>query len=235
MTTRRAFLAETAGAVAGLAFVGCDLLSARPAAAQTARRQVTVAGRRVKTIDVHAHAAVPEAMALMSIRSRPPGSCPGAGDDHAARSGSPRWTRRASTSRRSASTPTGTRRSATSRRGSARSRTRSSPRLRGQPGALRGLRHRGAPAPRSRGGPARGGREEVRPARRRHRRQRRRRGDLAIRSSTRSGPRPRSSACWSSSTRRARAELNAKPLQGQRLARQRRSATRSRPRSRSRT
>jgi aminocarboxymuconate-semialdehyde decarboxylase len=72
MTTRRAFLAETAGAVAGLAFVGCGLLSARPAAAQTARRQVTVAGRRVKTVDVHAHAAVPEAMALMNLQIAPP-------------------------------------------------------------------------------------------------------------------------------------------------------------------
>ena len=72
MTTRRAFLAEAAGAVAGLAFVGCDLLKARPAAAQTARRMVSVAGRRVKTIDVHAHAAVPEAIALMSPPVGPP-------------------------------------------------------------------------------------------------------------------------------------------------------------------
>lgn len=76
MATRRAFLAETAGAVAGLAFVGCGLLKARPAAAQTARRQVTVAGKRVKTIDVHAHCAVPEAMALVSPPAPPPGLLP---------------------------------------------------------------------------------------------------------------------------------------------------------------
>jgi aminocarboxymuconate-semialdehyde decarboxylase len=76
MATRRAFLAETAGAVAGLAFVGCGLLKARPAAAQTARRQVTVAGKRVKTVDVHAHCAVPEAMALMSPPAPPPGLLP---------------------------------------------------------------------------------------------------------------------------------------------------------------
>ena len=76
MTTRRAFLVEAAGAVAGLAFVGCDLLKARPAAAQTARRMVSVAGRRVKTIDVHAHAAVPEAIAVMSPPASPPGLLP---------------------------------------------------------------------------------------------------------------------------------------------------------------
>jgi aminocarboxymuconate-semialdehyde decarboxylase len=77
MTTRREFLAETAGAVAGLAFVGCGLLRARPAMAQTPRRQVMVSGRRVKTVDVHAHCAVPEALALMglsiSLPTRPPG------------------------------------------------------------------------------------------------------------------------------------------------------------------
>ena len=76
MTTRRAFLAEAAGAVAGLTFVGCGLLKARPAAAQAARRMVSVAGRRVKTVDVHAHAAVPEAMALMSPPASPPGLLP---------------------------------------------------------------------------------------------------------------------------------------------------------------
>jgi aminocarboxymuconate-semialdehyde decarboxylase len=76
MTTRRAFLAEAAGAVAGVAFVGCDLLKARPAAAQAARRMVSVAGRRVKTVDVHAHAAVPEAMALMNPPVGPPNLLP---------------------------------------------------------------------------------------------------------------------------------------------------------------
>ena len=70
MTTRRAFL-ENAGAVAGIAFVGCRWLAARPAVAQTARRMVSVAGRRVKTVDVHAHAAVPEALALMTPPASP--------------------------------------------------------------------------------------------------------------------------------------------------------------------
>ena len=54
-----------AGATAGVAFVGCDLISATPTPAQSRRREVVVNGRRVKTVDVHAHCAVPEAMALM--------------------------------------------------------------------------------------------------------------------------------------------------------------------------
>jgi aminocarboxymuconate-semialdehyde decarboxylase len=45
-------------------FVGCDAAGggAQPRAR---RREVVVSGRRVKTVDVHAHCAVPEAMALM--------------------------------------------------------------------------------------------------------------------------------------------------------------------------
>ena len=67
MTTRREFLGTTAGALAGLAFVGCDLLAAAPAHAQARRRDVVVSGRRVKTVDVHAHCAVAEAMALVGM------------------------------------------------------------------------------------------------------------------------------------------------------------------------
>ena len=71
MTTRREFLGTTTGALAGLAFVGCDLLAAAPVRAQTRRREVVVSGRRVKTVDVHAHCAVPEAMALMGRNVSP--------------------------------------------------------------------------------------------------------------------------------------------------------------------
>src|SRR6059058_1188176 len=74
MTTRREFLGTTAGALAGIAFVGCDLLAAAPARAQARRREVMVGGRRVKTVDVHAHCAVPEAMALMGLKLSTPGS-----------------------------------------------------------------------------------------------------------------------------------------------------------------
>src|SRR5438876_7547467 len=73
MTTRRDFIRNSAGAMAGIAFVGCDLLSARAARAQSGRRrrEVVVSGRRVKTVDVHAHCAVPEAMALMGLKVEP--------------------------------------------------------------------------------------------------------------------------------------------------------------------
>jgi aminocarboxymuconate-semialdehyde decarboxylase len=57
--------------LSGLAFVDCHLASATPgyapAPAGGRRREVLVNGRRVKTIDVHAHCAVPEAMALVGL------------------------------------------------------------------------------------------------------------------------------------------------------------------------
>jgi aminocarboxymuconate-semialdehyde decarboxylase len=68
MTTRREFLGTTAGTLAGLAFVGCDLLAAAPARAQGQRRQVVVNGKRAKVVDVHAHCAVPQALALMNLK-----------------------------------------------------------------------------------------------------------------------------------------------------------------------
>jgi aminocarboxymuconate-semialdehyde decarboxylase len=65
--TRREFLRS-----AGLVFVGCRLTGAgslTPAAhAQPRRQEVMVGGRRVKTVDVHAHCAVPEALALMNLK-----------------------------------------------------------------------------------------------------------------------------------------------------------------------
>jgi aminocarboxymuconate-semialdehyde decarboxylase len=74
MTTRREFLRSGAGALAGLTFVGCDLLAATPARAQARRREVVVGGRRARTVDVHAHCAVPEALALMNLQLGAPGS-----------------------------------------------------------------------------------------------------------------------------------------------------------------
>jgi len=67
MTTRRDFL-QTTATLAGLVFVGCDLLAATPARAQARRREVVINGKRVKTVDVHAHCAVPEALALMGLK-----------------------------------------------------------------------------------------------------------------------------------------------------------------------
>lgn len=57
MTTRRDFVL----------FVGCALIPAAHAQAQ--RREVRVAGRRIKTIDIHAHCVIPEAEALMKQKT----------------------------------------------------------------------------------------------------------------------------------------------------------------------
>src|SRR3989442_12724432 len=67
MTTRREFLQDTAGVMARIAFVACGLMSAAPAQAQARRREVVENGRRVKTVDVHAHCAAPEAIALTGL------------------------------------------------------------------------------------------------------------------------------------------------------------------------
>jgi len=57
------------GATAGVAFVGCDG-KATPAA-QGRRREVVVNGRRVRTVDVHAHCAIPEAKAMVGEPMEP--------------------------------------------------------------------------------------------------------------------------------------------------------------------
>jgi aminocarboxymuconate-semialdehyde decarboxylase len=66
MATRREFLQATAGAISGLVFTDCNFRILPPAAAQTRRRETVVNGKRIKTIDIHAHCAVPEALALMN-------------------------------------------------------------------------------------------------------------------------------------------------------------------------
>jgi aminocarboxymuconate-semialdehyde decarboxylase len=55
-------------ALAGLAFVGCQLMPGLPARAQARQREVVVNGRRAKTVDVHAHCAVPQALGLMNLK-----------------------------------------------------------------------------------------------------------------------------------------------------------------------
>jgi aminocarboxymuconate-semialdehyde decarboxylase len=75
MVTRRDFIHAAAGAMAGVAFVGCDLLNAPHVHAQAGtpvrRREVVVSGRRVKTVDIHAHCAFPEAMAMLGLKVKP--------------------------------------------------------------------------------------------------------------------------------------------------------------------
>jgi aminocarboxymuconate-semialdehyde decarboxylase len=67
MTNRREMFRHAAGALAGLAFAGCGLL--RPAVSQEAQRrgEVVVNGKRVRTVDVHAHCHIPEANELLGL------------------------------------------------------------------------------------------------------------------------------------------------------------------------
>jgi aminocarboxymuconate-semialdehyde decarboxylase len=74
-TSRRELLGRIAGATAGIVFTSCGL--GHPAHAQgqpqPRRREVVVAGKRVKTIDIHAHCHIPEATALMGVKQSFPG------------------------------------------------------------------------------------------------------------------------------------------------------------------
>jgi aminocarboxymuconate-semialdehyde decarboxylase len=85
MHTPREVPNHAAGALPGIAFTGCALLAAAPAQALVRtgaptkarakpaprRREVKVGGKRVTTIDVHAHCVIPEALALMGMTPAP--------------------------------------------------------------------------------------------------------------------------------------------------------------------
>src|SRR5215475_1500495 len=65
MRNRRAFLQQVAGATAGLFVARSGFPAAAPARAQVGaaagkRREVSIGGRRIKTVDIHAHTFVPE-------------------------------------------------------------------------------------------------------------------------------------------------------------------------------
>ena len=73
MTTRRDLLTGGA-AMAGAVFVGCDMMPSHAhaqAGGPPRRREVVVNGRRVKTVDIHAHCAFPEAMAMLGLTVKP--------------------------------------------------------------------------------------------------------------------------------------------------------------------
>ena len=55
----------------GVAFVGCDGKATVGAQTQGRRREVVVSGRRVRTVDIHAHCAVPEAKAMLGEEMEP--------------------------------------------------------------------------------------------------------------------------------------------------------------------
>jgi len=75
MRTQREFFQDEVGPMADMVFVGCSVTDAAepllPSGGAAPRRQVVLDGRRVKTVDVHAHCAVPEAMALMGSTVSP--------------------------------------------------------------------------------------------------------------------------------------------------------------------
>src|SRR5476651_180649 len=66
MTSRRDFLKGGTAAATGVVFCGCGLLaSAHAQPAGTRSLPVAVAGKRVKTIDVHAHCHFKEVIPLL--------------------------------------------------------------------------------------------------------------------------------------------------------------------------
>jgi predicted TIM-barrel fold metal-dependent hydrolase len=65
MTSRRGFLT----AAAGIVFCGCGLQSAHAQTAPARKLPVMVRGKKIKTIDVHAHCIFPEAAALMGDKA----------------------------------------------------------------------------------------------------------------------------------------------------------------------
>jgi aminocarboxymuconate-semialdehyde decarboxylase len=75
MRIQKEFFQDEVGPGADPVFVGCSLAEATVpltlAGGAALRRQVVLGGRRVKTVDVHAHCAVPEATALMGSTVSP--------------------------------------------------------------------------------------------------------------------------------------------------------------------
>jgi aminocarboxymuconate-semialdehyde decarboxylase len=75
-TSRRGFIGQAAGAAAGIAFTSCGLGHRAHAQGQgqgpARHRPVVINGKRVRTVDIHAHCHIPEATALMGGKEDPP-------------------------------------------------------------------------------------------------------------------------------------------------------------------
>lgn len=74
MNQRRNFLKTGVAAVSGIVLTGCGVIDARrpdtppaPATTTSGAAGLTLAGKRAKTIDVHAHCVIPEALEVMGI------------------------------------------------------------------------------------------------------------------------------------------------------------------------
>jgi predicted TIM-barrel fold metal-dependent hydrolase len=72
MTDRRAFIKNSAGAMAGLVFCSCGLLEAAHAQARPQTRRVgpLIRGKRIKTIDTHAHCFFQDGIDLMGADAK---------------------------------------------------------------------------------------------------------------------------------------------------------------------
>jgi aminocarboxymuconate-semialdehyde decarboxylase len=68
--TRRNLLRQSAAAMAGVAFTSCGVRHAL--GQRTRRRAVVVNGKRVRTVDVHAHCHIPEATTLAGYKETTP-------------------------------------------------------------------------------------------------------------------------------------------------------------------
>ena len=71
MQTRRDFIQGAASAAGAVVFTSCELLDHRHAHAEGARREIVVSGKRVRTVDIHAHCAFPEANGLLGVKIVP--------------------------------------------------------------------------------------------------------------------------------------------------------------------
>ena len=68
---RREVLRQAAGALTGVALIECGLANRAWSQAPAQRREVVVNGKRVRTVDVHAHCHIAEANALMGLKVQP--------------------------------------------------------------------------------------------------------------------------------------------------------------------
>ena len=72
MTNRREMLCHTVGALMAVAFTGSGLASPVLAQEPQRRREVVVNGKRIRTVDVHAHCHIPEANELTGLKVQLP-------------------------------------------------------------------------------------------------------------------------------------------------------------------
>jgi aminocarboxymuconate-semialdehyde decarboxylase len=72
VTNRRELLGQAAGLMAGIAFTSCGVRAALAQGAPPRRREVALAGKRIRTVDLHAHCHIPEANALLGYKQNFP-------------------------------------------------------------------------------------------------------------------------------------------------------------------